>query len=214
LLPAFLITSPGGGNRRQQTLFCEEDDQCYLERMAQFCRPEQVEIWACCLMPDHVHLIAVAQSTDGLRQASGEAHRQYTRRGNLREGWRGHPWQGRFASFAIDESYLLTAARYVELIPVRAGSVNAPSRYRWSSAEAHPRGRGDALVRVAPLLAVAGNWRRLLISVIREEDLKVVRGHEHTGRSLGDEAFMASREQNLGRMLRRQIPGPKSKHPS
>ena len=40
------------GNRRQRTLFYEEDDQCYLELMAQFCRPEQVEIWASCLCGD------------------------------------------------------------------------------------------------------------------------------------------------------------------
>ncbi len=95
---------------------------------------------------------------------------------------------------------LLTAARYVELDPVRAGLVNAPSRYRWSSAAAQLRGRDDALVRVAPLLEVAPNWRRLLISVIREEELKVLRGHEHTGRPLGEEAFLAALEQNLGRI--------------
>ena len=202
------------GNRRQPTFFCEEDYQCYLELMAQFCRPEQVEIWAYCLMPNHVHLIAVPQSADGLRQAIGEAHRRYTRRGNFREGWRGHLWQGRFASFALDESYLLSAARYVELNSVRAGLVNAPSRYRWSSAAAHLRGRDDSLVRVAPLLQLAPNWRRMLVSVIREEELKVLRGREHTGRPLGDEAFLASLEQNLGRILRRQKPGPKGKHPS
>ncbi|MFI5454823.1 MAG: hypothetical protein ACHRXM_05170 [Isosphaerales bacterium] len=77
--------------------------------MAQFCRCEQVEIWANCLMPDHVHLIAVPQSADGLRRAIGEAHRRYRRRGNFREGWRGHRWQGHFASFALDKSYPPTA---------------------------------------------------------------------------------------------------------
>ncbi|MGZ3430910.1 MAG: hypothetical protein ACXVA7_03670 [Isosphaeraceae bacterium] len=46
-------------------------------------------------------------------------------------------------SFVMDEDHLLTAARYMELNPVRAGSVQAPSRYRWrSSAVAHLRGRG------------------------------------------------------------------------
>jgi len=168
--------------------------------MAQFCRAEQIEICAYCLLTNHVHLIAVPQSADGLRQAIGEAYRRYTRRVNFREGWRGHLWQRRFASFALDESNVLTAARYVELDPVRAGLVNAPSRYRWSSAAAQLRGRDDALVRVAPLLEVAPNWRRLLISVIREEELKVLRGHEHTGRQLGDEAFLAALEQNLGRI--------------
>ena len=116
------------GNRRQQTFFGEEDYQHYLELMAQFCRAEQVAIWAYCLMPNHVHLIVVPQSAESLRRAIGEAHRRYTRWINFREGWRGHLWQGRFASFVMDEDHLLTAARYVELNPVRAGLVQAPSR--------------------------------------------------------------------------------------
>ena len=82
------------GNRRQQTFFCDEDYGGYVELMAQFCRAEQVEIWAYCLMPNHVHLIAVPQSADGLRRAIGEAHRRYTRMVNFREGWRGHSGRG------------------------------------------------------------------------------------------------------------------------
>ena len=61
-----------------------------------------------------------AETEDGLRRAIGEAHRRYTRRINFREQWRGYLWQGRFASFVMDEPHLLAAARYVELNPVRA----------------------------------------------------------------------------------------------
>jgi putative transposase len=128
---------------------------------------------------------------------------------NFREGWRGHLWQGRFASFVLDEPYLLTAARYVELNPVRAGLVDAPSRYRWTSAAAHVAGRDDALVRVAPPLKLAPPWRGFLAKVIRDEDVKLLRAHEYTGRPLGDEEFLAKLEQNLGRILKRQKPGPK-----
>ena len=197
------------GNRRQPTFFCDEDYQSYLELMAQSCSVHHVEIWAYCLMPNHVHLIAVPQSADGLRRAIGEAHRRYTRMVNSREGWRGHLWQGRFASFVLDKPYLLTAARYVELNPVRAGLVRVPSRYRWSSAAAHVRGRDDALVRVAPLLKLAPRWRGLLSRAIREEDIKLLRAHEHTGRPLGDDEFLETLEENLGRILKRQKPEPK-----
>jgi putative transposase len=197
------------GNRRQPTFFCDEDYQCYLELMGQSCSAHQVEIWAYCLMPNHVHLIAVPQSADGLRRAIGEAHRRYTRMVNFRERWRGHLWQGRFASFVLDEPYLLTAVRYVELNPVRAGLLSAPSRYRWSSAAAHVRRQDDALVRVAPLLKLAPRWRGFLARVIREEDIKLLRAHARTGRPLGDEKFLATLEQNRGRILRRQKPGPK-----
>ncbi len=104
-----------------------------------------------------------------------------------KQGWRGHLWQGRFASFVMDEPYLLVTARYVELNPVRAGLVEAPSEYAWSGARAHLAGRDDGLVQVAPLLELAPNWRRLLTSAVTEEELKVLRGHERTGRPLGDD---------------------------
>jgi putative transposase len=77
-------------------------------------------------LPKHVHLIAVPSSEGGLRRALGEAHGRYTRYVNFREGWRGHLWQGRFASFVMDESYLLATVRYVELNPVRAHLVKEP----------------------------------------------------------------------------------------
>jgi putative transposase len=91
-------------------------------------------------LPNHVHLVAVPKSEDGLRRALGEAHRRYTRLINFREGWRGHLWQGRFSSFVMDEKYLLAAARYVELNSVRTRLVEKPELYPWSSAAAHVKG--------------------------------------------------------------------------
>jgi putative transposase len=199
------------GNRRQQTFFRDDDYQAYLDLVGEWCSAHDVEIWAYCLMPNHVHLIAVPESADGLRRALGEVHRRYTRMVNFREGWRGHLWQGRFASYVLDERYLLTAARYVELNPVRAGLVEAPSRYRWSSAAAHARGRDDGVVTVGPLLELAPNWRSFLARVIRDEDIKLLRSHEQTGRPLGDDEFLATLEENLGRILKKQKPGPKTR---
>ena len=111
------------GNRRQQTFFNDGDYAAYMELMADWRREEGLEIWGYCLMPNHVHLIAVPATEQGLRRAVGEAHRRYTRRVNFREKWRGYLWQGRVASFIMDEPYLLAAAQYVELNPVRAGLV-------------------------------------------------------------------------------------------
>jgi len=59
--------------------------------MGEWCQQRGVEVWAYCLMPNHVHLIAVPQSEDALARAIGEAHRRYTRRINFREKWRGYP---------------------------------------------------------------------------------------------------------------------------
>jgi len=85
--------------------------------MGQWCGAHKVEIWAYCLMPNHVHLIAVPQAPDGLRRVIGEVHRRYTRMVNFREGWRGHLWQGRFASFVLDEPHLLSGDEPAGLCP-------------------------------------------------------------------------------------------------
>jgi len=197
------------GNRRQQTFFCDDDYRAYLELMTQWCSRWAVEIWAYCLMPNHVHLIAVPESGDGLRSAIGEAHRRYTRRINFREGWRGHLWQGRFASYAMEERYLLAAARYIEMNPVRAGLVDRPGDYPWSSAAAHILGREDRLFKVAPLLELIDDWGEFVGRQIPERDVSLLRRHERTGRPLGGKSFIDRLERELSRRLRKQKPGPK-----
>lgn len=197
------------GNRRQKTFFCVEDFEAYVELMAQWCSRYGVEIWAYCLMPNHVHLIAVPNTDDGLRCAVGEAHRRYTRRVNFRENWRGHLWQGRFASFVMDETYLLAAARYVERNPVRSGLATNPWDYRWSSAIAHLSGQDDVLAKTRRMLQMVGDWREFLSEDPPLEDLRLLRRHECTGRPLGNEEFVRRLEEVSGRILLKARPGPK-----
>ena len=196
------------GNRRQETFFEADDYRAYMGLMAEWCAHYGVEIWAYCLMPNHVHLIAVPDDERALGAAIGEAHRRYTRHINFREGWRGHLWQGRFASFPMDESYLLAAARYVELNPVRAKLAKSPKMYAWSSARAHLAAKDDGLVKVPPLLEIAPDWAGLLSSGFNDEDWKHFRKHEHTGRPLGGEGFIEKLEVALGRTLKKKKPGP------
>ena len=162
-------------------------------------------------MPNHIHAIAVPSSEEGLRWAIGEAHRRYTRRINFREKWRGYLWQGRFASFVMDEAYLPAAARYIELNPVRAGLVCNPCDWPWSSARAHLAGRDDPFVKVAPLLAMVPDWAAFLNSAMPEEELRDIRRHSRTGRPLGDETFLGRLEETIGRALMPQKRGPKPK---
>lgn len=199
------------GNRRQETFFDPQDYRAYLDLMAEWCPGCGVEIWAYCLMPNHVHLIATPRTADGLARAIGEVHRRYARRINARQGWIGHLWQSRFASFPLDEPHLLMAARYVELIPVQARLAKKPGEYAWSSARAHLEGRDDGLVKVAPLLALVDDWAGFLAQGLAEEDAERLRRHERTGRPLGSEAFVAALERRLRRPLRPGRRGPKPK---
>jgi putative transposase len=198
------------GNRRQKTFFCDEDYTAYIELMAHWCQKYKVEIWAWCLMPNHVHLIAVPKSKDGLGRAVGEAHRRYTRRINFRENWRGHLWQERFASFPMDEQYLMATARYIEMNPVAAKMVQRPEDYPWSSARAHLRGEDDQLVNVTPLLQLIPDWSGFL-QLSSDEEIALIQSHERTGRPLGKNKFVDNLEKVLGRRLKPQKPGPKKK---
>ncbi len=148
---------------------------------------------------------------DGLRRAIGEAHRRYTRRINFREKWRGYLWQGRFASFVMDEPYLLAAARYVESNPVRAGLVADAAEWPWSSAGPHLSGRDDRLVKVAPLLAIVNDWRALLDSPSGEEELQDLRDHVRTSHPPGSATFVERLQQAAGRVLRPRKPGRPAK---
>jgi putative transposase len=198
------------GNRRQQTFFGDDDYAEYLKLMAQWCGAWDVEIWAYCLMPNHVHLIAVPARAETLARGVAEAHRRYTRYINFREGWRGYLWQGRFKSFIMSPDYMFTAARYIELNPVRAGLVERPEDWPWSSARAHLSGRDDALVKAAPLLERSVfPWRVFLDQPVAGPEQKILRRHERSGRPLGPPDFITALESQLSRPLRPQNPGPK-----
>ena len=195
------------GNRRLETFFGDADYRLYLKLLAEWCASAGTEVWAWCLMPNHVHLILTPSRGDGLRAALSETHRRYTRAINLREGWRGHLWQERFHSFPMDERYLLACARYVELNPVRAGLVKRPQQWRWSSARAHLDGQADGVTTVAPLLDRVPDWRGFLGGGIDEATLEAIRGHERSGHPLGGEAFFKKLESIVGRPGTPRHPG-------
>jgi putative transposase len=199
------------GNRRMQTFFSDDDYREYISLMADSCRRYGVDVWAYCLMPNHVHFIAVPMQPESLRHAMGEVHRRYTRHVNFREQWRGHLWQDRFASYPMDENHLLAAARYIERNPVRAGLVQEPWSYKWSSAEAHARGADDKLVRVDPLLEMVKDWHGFIEEDITGKEMDRFRQHERTGRPMGDVDFIEGIEKSSGRVLRPKKPGPKKK---
>lgn len=197
------------GNRRQLVFFSDEDHQFYRRLLHEHCERCAVQVWAYCLMPNHVHVVMVPQRADGLHRALAEAHRRHTRHINFREGWRGYLWQGRFASFPMDERHLLAAVRYVELNPVRARLCDAPGDWPWSSARAHLSGHDDDLVSVPPMLSFVDDWGAYLSQRTDAGEWEAIRQHARTGRPLGSEAFIEDLEQVTGRPLKKQKPGPR-----
>jgi len=207
------------GNRRQPVFFSDEDYAAYRELVAASCRARGVACLAWCLMPNHVHLILRPADPDGLRAALAEAHRRYSRRINFAHGWTGYLWQGRFASYPMDDAHLLTAVRYVELNPVKAKLAARAEDWAWSSARAHVRGRADGFTDLRGLAGVHRNWRAMLRHGLEAGDLgaeeaAAIERRLRTGRPLGDEAFVAALETATGRSLKPNKPGPKKREGS
>jgi REP-associated tyrosine transposase len=206
------------GNRRERTFFEDADYKRYRTILGQAARKAGAEVWAYCLMPNHVHLIVVPADEDGLRRTFADAHRRYTGLINARHQWTGHLWQGRFGSVAMDEAHLIAAARYVALNPVRAGLVKHARDWPWSSVGAHLAGKDDALVTVAPLLERYGDFAQLLDGDRDEEDSAwtALRKSESSGRPVGEAAWLAELERRTGRQLQTPPRGrpPKARSPS
>ena len=148
------------------------------------------EVWAYCLMPNHVHLILVPSHADGLRATLAEAHRRYTRFVNDREGWTGHLWQGRFGSVPMHEDHLESAVRYVSLNPVRAGLMKAARDWPWSSVGAHLAGADDGVVTVQPVLDRWPDFASMIDVEASGIEMNALRKAETSGRPLGSKEWM------------------------
>src|SRR5215510_193324 len=212
------ITVPGvphfgtqRGNRNQPIFFEPGDYVLYRDLLAGRCRQAPVEVWAYCLMPNHVHLILVPSTSDGLARAIGETHRKYTAFVNARARCTGHLFQARFASVVMDEDHLLPAVQHLALNPVRASLVAQAQDWPWSSVAAHLAGRDDALVRVAPLTRRTRRFSDLIAAEGDSPAVAHLRAAETTGRPVGSEEFITLLEKLLHRPLRPQKPGRKPK---
>lgn len=195
-----------------QVFFSEDDYRCYVKFLTRQALRHDLDVWAYCLMPNHVHLIVVPSSESGLARPLGEAHRLYAVRINQRNGWTGHLWQERFASFPMDEPHLMAAIRYVLLNPVRAGLARTATEWPHSSARAHILDEPDLLVNRGPVAARIDDWNRYLQQdecAIGEAD--AFRHHGRIGRPLGSKAFVARLERATGRRLRPRKVGRKPK---
>jgi putative transposase len=201
------------GNGRARTFFGEADYALYRDLLAENCRAAEVEVWAWCLMPNHVHLILVPSDPDGLRRALARVHRHYAGVIQARRKRNGHFWQGRFAAVAMDEAHLAAALRYVSLNPVRARLVKRAQDWRWSSTRAHLRGKDDGLTARAPIEDRFPHFADLLADEPETDLFDRLRASESIGRPLGNDKFLARIERLTGRRLKPAKRGPKPLKP-
>ena len=193
------------GNRRMPVFFTESDYIYYLKLLSEWSIRHRLEVLAYCLMPNHVHVIGVPRESRSLHLAFRETHRRYSSFVNLREGWRGYLWQGRFSSFAMDMEHTYNAIRYVEDNPVRAGLVSIPTDWPWSSAYYRLCAKSSADF---PHLC-----SEHMDTTFDPLPAELLQKHIQTGRPLGNESFIDHLEEVYQRSLRPQKRGRKPKEP-
>ncbi len=132
------------GNNRQQIFHNESDYRKYLSLLAEHTRRDSLRILALCVMPNHVHAIAVPETEASLQSAIGLTHQRYSTYYNLTNRRSGRLWESRFYSCPLYADHLHNALLYVELNPVRAGIAPTAWDYKWSSARTHVFGVPDS----------------------------------------------------------------------
>jgi putative transposase len=201
------------GNYRQ-TVFGHADDYAYyLNLFAKYSRKYGLEIWAYCLMPNHVHFVGVPGAADSLARTFNTVHMRYAQYYNQKNETKGHLWQGRFFSCALDERHTYAAVRYVELNPVRSGMVASPEAYPWSSAKGHLTECPDPVLSGRCFLTeTVQDWRQFLGE---EKDLdarKQLIKATGNGHPCGAEDFVRQIESLTGRRFQPRPAGrPRNK---
>jgi len=122
------------GNNRQAVFFENIDYEVYLALLSEARDRYRCEVHAHVLMTNHVHILARPLEEVSVSRMMQYVGRHYVPYVNKKYGRAGPLWEGRFKAAIIESSeYLLACYRYIELNPVRAGMVEHPGEYAWSS---------------------------------------------------------------------------------
>jgi len=199
------------GNRGADVFFDDQDRRQYLALLGRYARRHALAIWAYCLMPDHVHFVAVPAGAESLGHTFRDTHRAYATWLNRKTRERGHLWQGRFGSCVLDDEHLWVCVRYVERNPVRAGLVDRAQDWPWSSAAAHCGLKSDPLLSRIRMADPAAGWETYLRQQDPEHLVGAIRRNTRTGRPCGRPGFTTHLESVLSRRLAPQKPGRKPK---
>jgi putative transposase len=180
------------GARNQRVFFSDHDKLRYKDILLEELQKTKLEIWAYCLMDNHVHFVAVPRHEDELSRVFRETHKRYAWTVNKRKRWRGHLWQERFHSFAMEEIYLQSAVRYVENNPVKAKMTDKAEAYVWSSAHSRVYSKDDPILTRCHLDDEIKDWRAFL-SGGTLEDSAAIEKHMN-GNPLGSQKFISKLE--------------------
>lgn len=196
------------GNNRGPIFAAEEDYRFFLNCLSEASRLHGVLIHAYVLMTNHLHVLASPQQKESLPKTLQSVGRRYVQYFNCAYQRSGTLWEGRYRATVVDsEQYLLTCMRYIELNPVRAGMVEHPGAYRWTSYHANAQGAPDILISRHELYERLGQsgperqraYRQLFRAQLAGVDMAAIREATNKNWALGSERFKQRIEALSGR---------------
>jgi putative transposase len=121
------------GINRQNIFIEDEDNERFLNTLARYHKEIGYEIYAYCLMSNHVHLL-IKEGNETLSNTMKRIGASYVYWYNWQYNRKGHLFKDRYKSEPVESSvYFLTALRYIHQNPLKAGLVNSIESYQWSS---------------------------------------------------------------------------------
>jgi len=204
------------GHNRQPIFFHEDDYRFYLECLQATTALHATAVHAYVLMTNHVHVLMTPHQPNSIAKVMQALGRRYVPYINKTYQRTGTLWEGRYRASLVDaDQYLLACYRYIELNPVRAGMVQHPAAYLWSSYRWHACGQHDAVITDHMLYLALGStmqarqtaYRALCQYRIDEDLLQEIRATLNQCRVLGTERFKDALEAALARRVRLGKPG-------
>lgn len=210
------------GNNRQATFFLEEDYRKYLDALEVASDEYECLVHAYVLMTNHIHLLLTPMTEKSVSLMMQAIGRKYVRYINGAYQRSGTLWEGRYKSALVEtEQYLLTCSRYIELNPVRAGMVDAPGQYKWSSYCSNALGTdNNCLTQHEVYMRLGKNdesrqqaYKSLFKNHLDTDALELIRDGTQKDTIIGDSRFQDEIKQVLQRRVRKHRHGGDRKSP-
>lgn len=181
------------GNNHQKVFFDDSDRVFYLAMLKKYACECGCKIKAYCLMDNHVHIVLIPQQKDSLAKAMQKISLVFTQYANKKYKRTGRLWECRFYSTPVDtDLYLWSVCRYIEKNPVRAGIVDKPGAYYWSSAIANtsPEHNDKIIEPVWKDYLNLNEYIKFLHQPDDENQINNIRKLSHSGVPIGRQDFI------------------------
>jgi putative transposase len=175
-----------------------------------------VALHAYVLMDDHFHLLATPAQDGALARMMQSIGRRYVRHFNAQTGRRGTLWEGRYRCALLQPGpQVLSCMAYLDLNPVRAGRVESPAEYSWSS-HRHCIGQSpEKGLSPHPAYWALGNtpfareqaYADLVARGLGAQQVRQLTESALHGWALGDDSFLAALQKQTTRRLSKGRPG-------